>query len=205
MARPENADMNVTCLNCGRPYPDDGAPYTCPSCGGLYDFSGPFTLGDVIPTAPGIWSSLIALGVNSPPLSLGEGHTPLLPIKIGKREVWLKCEYANPTGSFKDRGSAALVSFLLMRGIADAVEDSSGNAGASFAAYAARAGVKAKVLVPETASGPKRQQIELYGAELVPVPGPRSNAADATRRLAEAGATYASHAYMPFNLPGYAT
>jgi threonine synthase len=89
--------------------------------------------------------------------------------------------------------------------VTEAVEDSSGNAGASFAAYAARAGIRARVYVPESASGPKRKQIEDYGAELIPVPGPRSNAAEAVRRAADSGAVYASHAYLPFNLPGYAT
>ena len=87
----------------------------------------------------------------------------------------------------------------------EAVEDSSGNAGASFAAYAARAGIKARVYVPEFASGPKRRQIEAYGAELVPVAGPRANASEAVEKAAQAGAVYASHAYLPFNLPGYAT
>jgi threonine synthase len=61
------------------------------------------------------------------------------------------------------------------------------------------------VFVPEAASGPKRSQIAAYGAEVVSVPGPRTNAAEAVRRAAEAGAIYASHAYLPFNIPGYAT
>ena len=81
----------------------------------------------------------------------------------------------------------------------------SGNAGASFAAYAARAGINARVYVPDSASGPKRKQIEAYGAELVPVPDPRSKASQAVSQAAESGMVYASHAYLPFNLPGYAT
>ena len=138
-------------------------------------------------------------------ISLGEGNTPLVWAEAFGRQVAFKCEYQNPTGSFKDRGTAALVTFLKSRGVTEAVEDSSGNAGASFAAYAVRAGIKARVFVPEAASGPKRRQIELYGAELVPVAGPRSNAAEAVKHAADAGAVYASHAYLPFNLPGYAT
>ncbi len=85
------------------------------------------------------------------------------------------------------------------------MEDSSGNAGASFAAYAARAGIRAHVFVPETASGPKRSQIEAYGAILKNVAGPRSEATAAAERLSESGVTYASHAYLPLNLAGYAT
>jgi threonine synthase len=197
--------MKVVCINCGRPYPDSGAPYACLHCGGLYDFGDPLLLRDGPASAPGIWRDAASFGFDLDPVSLGEGHTPLLPAKAFGREIFLKCEYANPTGSFKDRGTATLVSFLRSRGVTEAVEDSSGNAGASFAAYAARSGIKARIFVPESASGPKRQQIAMYGAQITAVPGPRSNAADQVRRAAEAGAVYASHAYLPHNLPGYAT
>lgn len=196
---------DVKCLNCGRPYPDEGAPYSCPHCGGLYDYATPFVLGEPAPGTQGFWAHASALGVRTEPLTLGEGATPLMPARAFGRTVHFKCEYGNPTGSFKDRGEATLVSFLRSRGVTDAVEDSSGNAGASFAAYAARAGISARVYVPEGASGPKRQQIEIYGADIVTVPGPRSAATDAARDAAQAGAVYASHAYLPYNLPGYAT
>jgi threonine synthase len=139
------------------------------------------------------------------PVSMGEGMTPLVDAAISDRRIYFKCEYANPTGSFKDRGSAALIAFLRSRGVLQAVEDSSGNAGASFAAYAARAGMKAKVFVPESATGLKRLQIAAYGAELVPVAGARSEAAAAAQQAAEAGVAYGSHAYLPYNLAGYAT
>ncbi len=197
--------MKVICLNCGRPYPESGMPYCCPVCGGLYDYAEPFTLRAAEDSAPGIWKHARALGIDTEPLTLGEGHTPLLPARVEKRDVFFKCEYLNPTGSFKDRGEATLVSFLRSRGATEAVEDSSGNAGASFAAYATRAGMQARVYVPDSASGPKLKQIEMYGAEVVAVEGPRSNAAEAARRTAEDGHVYASHAYLPYNLPGYAT
>jgi threonine synthase len=125
------------------------------------------------------------------------------------REIAFKLEYLNPTGSFKDRGSAVLLSFLSSRGITSAVEDSSGNAGASFAAYAACSGLEARVFIPDSASGPKRVQIEAYGADVVRIMGPRSNAAAAVRRAVEqsnaANIAYASHANLPQALPGYAT
>jgi len=121
------------------------------------------------------------------------------------RQIGLKLESLNPTGSYKDRGSAVLVSQLLGRGAHTAVEDSSGNAGASFAAYAARGGMRSRIFVPESASGPKRSQIELYGAELVRVPGPRSEAARVVLEEVQQGAVYASHAYLPFGLAGIAT
>jgi threonine synthase len=141
-------------------------------------------------------------------LSLGEGDTPLIWAPAFGQQVAFKCEFLNPTGSFKDRGSAALVGFLRSRRVTLALEDSSGNAGASFAAYAARAGLQARVFVPDSASGPKRAQIEMYGADLVAVPGPRSRAAAAVLQVLnepDNQAAYASHAYLPFNLPGYAT
>ena len=137
-------------------------------------------------------------------VSLGEGNTPLLSAKVFGREVYFKCEYINPTGSFKDRGTSTLVSFFLA-GVTEAIEDSSGNAGASFAAYAAAGGNQSAGVCAGLCFGPKRKQIEAYGAELIPVPGPRTKASQAVMQAAETGMVYASHAYLPFNLPGYAT
>jgi len=74
-----------------------------------------------------------------------------------------------------------------------------------MAAYSARVGIKARIFAPASASGVKRSQIEAYGAELVLVAGSRAAAAEAVRKAAAGGAAYASHASLPFNLPGYAT
>jgi threonine synthase len=199
----------VICLNCGRAYPDQGVPYCCPVCGGLYDMASPE--GNLPIEAdgsqPGIWCYRSTFGFppSLQPVSLGEGGTPLVWAKVSGRRVAFKDETRNPTGSFKDRGSSLIVAWLRSRSVREAVEDSSGNAGASFAAYAARAGMRARVFVPQTASAPKLRQIESFGAELVLVPGPRSQVAEAVLSEAQAGAAYASHACLPFNLPGYAT
>lgn len=197
----------IYCLRCGQAYPSVGLPYCCPACGGIFDDTGTWNFSPVDADLPGIWPDLRAFGwpADWPSISLGEGNTPLVWAECCGHQVAFKCEFLNPSGSFKDRGSAALVSALAGRGISMAVEDSSGNAGASFAAYAARAGIKARVYAPTSASGPKRAQIEAYGADLVLVPGPRSAAAHAVSLAAKQGATYASHAWLPFNLPGYAT
>lgn len=128
-----------------------------------------------------------------------------MPADFDGRRVALKCEFQNPTGSFKDRGAAALVSELAARGIGAVVEDSSGNAGAALAAYCARAGIRATVFVPESASGPKLAQISAYGATLIRVPGPRASATAAALEAVAAGAVYASHAWLPFHPAGYAT
>jgi len=199
----------VACTNCHAPYPELGVPYRCPACTGIFDYTQiwlyrpPENRRDL----PGIWRFHESMGLTShtPIVSLSEGNTALVWSEAFGHQVAFKCEYLNPSGSFKDRGSALLVSFLQARGVSDAMEDSSGNAGASFAAYAARGGLTAHVLMPEKVSGSKRRQIELYGAEVVAIPGPRSNAAKVAQEEAERGAVYASHAYLPFNLPGYAT
>jgi threonine synthase len=199
----------ILCTNCHRPYPEQGIPYRCPSCGGIYDYASSLSYDPdkIEPNLPGIWRYRHSFGlpVDAPIIHLGEGNTPLVWAEAYSKQVAFKLESLNPTGSFKDRGSAPLVSFLKSRGAVATVEDSSGNAGASFAAYAVRAGILARIYMPDSASGPKRRQIEAYGAEVVRIIGPRSNAADAVRRATDAGAVYASHAYLPFNLPGYAT
>ncbi len=198
----------IRCLNCRQPYPEEGVPYRCPSCGGVYDYD----IWPAIPpqwdtTQPGIWRYRQAFGLppEGPVISLGEGNTPLVWSTYEGRRVALKCEYLNPTGSFKDRGEAVLLSFLRSRGVTFAIEDSSGNAGASFAAYAARANVQARVYVPDEAAGPKRRQIEAYGAEVVRILGTRTVVAEKAQRVAAQGAVYASHAFLPQVLPGYAT
>ena len=201
--------LPIACTNCGRAYPETGVPFRCPACGGLYDSSSPlgYDPAQVDLSQPGIWRYRHTFGFSPDlePVSLDEGQTPLRWARAFRRKIAFKCEYMNPSGSFKDRGSALIAAFLKGRGAREAVEDSSGNAGASFAAYAPRAGMRARIFVPAAASGPKRRQIETYGAELVPIPGTRTDVAEAVKKEAEAGAAYASHAYLPFNLPGYAT
>lgn len=199
----------IRCVDCGQPYPEEGVPFRCPQCGGIYDYDGvpDFSVEAIQNHLPGYWRyrTSFALVSSAPIVTLGEGNTPLLWDVIGDQPVALKMESMNPSGSYKDRGSAVLVSQLVGRGVKEAVEDSSGNAGASFAAYAARAGMGCRIYVPESAAGPKRRQIEMYGAKLMAVPGPRSEAARAVLEEAERGVPYASHAYLPFGLMGIAT
>ncbi len=150
----------IQCTSCFHSYPANGVPYRCPDCGGIYDFATPpdFDPKRVDRSLPGMWRyrSAFDLPAAAPVVSLGEGLTPLVWDEFEGQRIGFKLEYLNPTGSYKDRGSAVLVSQLLARGVHEAVEDSSGNAGASFAAYAARAGLQARVYVPDSASGPKR-------------------------------------------------
>jgi threonine synthase len=129
-------------------------------------------------------------------ITLGEGWTPQTKFS---GDVYLKLESLNPTGSFKDRGSAALISAvhkLIKKVRGHFSEDSSGNAGASMAAYAARAGLEAEVYVPETVSGPKFSQIQFYGARVVKVPGTRQKVAEEAQKT-EPGKFYLGHIFHP--------
>lgn len=194
------------CGGCKRPYPADHFPHSCPHCGALYEFAEDLILNP-LEDREGLhrYQTTFPLPPGAPLVSLGEGRTPLISAAIKDREIHFKCEHLNPTGSFKDRGSAILVSALQARGVRRAVEDSSGNAGASFAAYAARAGIQARVFVPDYASGPKMRQMVALGAEVIRVQGPRSAASAAVLTEVEEGAVYASHAYLPHGLAGMAT
>lgn len=201
--------MKITCRACAAPFPETSFPHLCPTCGGLFGFKDGLLFSPELLESqlPGIWRyrSTFGLPDSAPLVTLGEGDTPLVWSEISGRRAAFKLEGSNPTGSFKDRATAVLVSWLLAAGVDQAVEDSSGNAGASFAAYASSAGIRAKVFVPAYASGPKRRQIESYGAEVIAVPGSRIKAAEAVLDAAGRGAVYASHAYLPQGTAGIAT
>jgi threonine synthase len=137
-------------------------------------------------------------------VSLGEGCTPLVSATLLGGSVLLKHDYLCPTGSYKDRGSAVLMSKLKEWGVAEVIEDSSGNAGASIAAYAAMAGIRANVYVPASASAGKLAQIAIYGANLVRVEGTREDTTAAAMAAAES-VFYASHNWSPYFLTGLKT
>jgi threonine synthase len=118
--------------------------------------------------------------------------------------VLFKLEFMMPTGSFKDRGMTVMVSYLRRRGIAEVLEDSSGNAGASLSAYCARAGMRCRILVPETASYPKIAQIAACGADVVTIKGSRQDVAEAALEMSRE-VFYASHNWQPFFAEGTKT
>lgn len=197
------------CTNCSAPYPDK-LVFRCPKCGGIFDIKEDINLdlGKIEKELPGIWKYRHSFGLpeDAPIISLGEGNTPLVPDNTMEKKVYFKLEYLNPSGSFKDRLTAPEISFLKSFNVSFAVDDSSGNAGASFAAYAARANIQSRVYVPAHSSGPKRAQIEAYGAEVVQVEGPRSAAAEELlKEVEKENLVYASHAFLPFGHPGLAT
>ena len=143
-----------------------------------------------------------------PSINLGQGGTPTVKLakvgaSIGVADLTAKIEYLAPTGSFKDRGSATLIAAAVEEGVTEFVEDSSGNAGASMAAYAAAAGVKAHIFAPATAAEGKLDQIRVFGARLHLIDGPRQAATDAAVAFAAGhNLSYLSHALSPWFVEG---
>jgi threonine synthase len=118
----------------------------------------------------GLWRYRADLAIRGDPVTLGEGATPLVTYQ-GFR---LKLEGISPTGSFKDRGAATAITAAKAAGATLVVEDSSGNAGTAIAAYARAAGLKARIFAPDDIVGAKARAIEVLGADLIKISGPRS-------------------------------
>ena len=157
----------------------------------------------------GPWSlwryrSVLPAGGSWERVSLGEGMTPLVPVRPG---LWCKLEYVSPTGSFKDRGAAVMISVAAGLGVERVVADSSGNAGTAVAAYAGRAGMAAEVFVPEsTPAGPggRHRGVRRPGGRRGRRPGGGRGGSPAPRWNAT-GAWYASHVYRPAFVHGVKT
>jgi len=114
-------------------------------------------------------------------VTMNEGGTPLLQsVKIGKNigcNLFFKMESANPTGAFKDRGSAVEITKAIEMRAKRVVCATTGNMGASVAAYCARAGIRAKIFAPDKTPKQKLSQIAAYGAEIFHVKGTYEDAA----------------------------
>lgn len=200
--------MRVVCDHCLQVKEFQPDEFRC-SCGGAWE---PLEKNDFNPnlidkknTTVWRYHKLMDLDEVTRPQSLSAGWTPLLDIVWEGKDTFFKLEYLSPTGSFKDRGTEIEANYLKAMGVEQAVEDSSGNAGASLAAYAARTGLKTAIYAPESSSPAKLAQIEVYGAELRKIPGPRIEATRAVLKAVEQGAAYASHAYNPVYLLGQQT
>jgi len=146
----------------------------------------------------------------TPVVTLNEGNTPLveaprLSEQVGAR-VLLKVEGANPTGSFKDRGMTVAISKAAEEGAKVVVCASTGNTSASAAAYAARAGMIAAVIIPDghVALG-KLAQALIHGAKVVPVRGSFDDALHIVRQLGERGGVTVVNSINPFRIEGQKT
>jgi len=196
---------DLVCPACDRTYVDR---WRC-VCGEPLEFAseprpdGPAPDFAAFDSRRGLWAFRDFLPVD-PGVTLGEAFTPLL--DAPDRGVSFKLEYVSPTGSFKDRGAAAVISRALACGADRVIEDSSGNAGAAIATYAARAGLDADIYVPAAVAAAKRRAIEAVGARTVRIEGDREAVAAACRDAVAAGdGWYASHAWNPAFFAGTAT
>jgi threonine synthase len=132
---------------------------------------------------------------------MGEGCTPLVQRAWSDLRPLFKLEWFNPTGSFKDRGSSVMLSFLRQIGVPAVLEDSSGNGGSSIAGFGAAGGMGVKILAPASTSPAKIAQVRAYGAEVQLVEGPREESeAEAIRQSDQT--FYASHNWQAFFLEG---
>jgi threonine synthase len=190
----------------GASYPLDAPRWRGDSGGHLNLAAAPgLRRGDIDGSVSSLWRYRKALLVDAgDAVTMGEGWTPLVNAEWDGVAVGLKLEFMMPTGSFKDRGMTVMVSYLRRRGIVHVLEDSSGNAGASLSAYCARAGMRCRILVPETASNPKIAQIAACGAEVITIKGSRQDVAEAALAMS-AEIFYASHNWQPFFAEGTKT
>ncbi len=195
-------------------------------CGEAYSLTTPRWCADnggplMLSPLPGIARNAIIQGERSlwrykaafpldcdDPISLGEGSTPLVARRYAGGTVHFKCEWYNPTCSFKDRGTSVMLSLLRAQGVRAVLEDSSGNGGASVACYAAAGGLESTIMAPASTSPAKTVQMRAHGATVELIPGSRQDTADAA--VAAHGRDggrlfYASHNWHPFFLQGTKT
>jgi threonine synthase len=199
--------MSYLCTRCSAVHSEDEAIWRC-ECGGLLELAEPtaFSAVDIDIDEPGLWRYAAALPAiaTSGRLRLGETMTPLC--RNQNLQAWLKLDYLFPTGSYKDRGSAVLLSKLSTQKISEVIEDSSGNAGSSIAAYCAAGEIACNIFVPARTSPAKLAQIKAYGARLLPIDGDRSAVAEAAVEASSRTRTYyASHNWHPAFVAGVST
>ncbi len=190
------------CATCGRVWGLDALRWVC-ACGGLLDLIGPRSdpvASDRRP-ADRYRSPLARYAPALPPgsgrVDLGLTVTPLLEVGRG---TFVKCEFEQPTGSFKDRGAAVMIGAAAELGVTSVVVDSSGNAGKAAAAHAAAAGLRCTVYVPAGTAPAKLEAITGYGARVLEVPGGRTETAAAAQAALGTGSEhpwYASHVHQP--------
>lgn len=208
----------VECIQCSSRFKPTRI-YTCPKCGDLlqigYNYQSlrrKFT-ASVRKAGPlSVWCYRDVLPVSSRnAVSIGEGGTGLSPSvriapNLGLEEVYFKNEGQNPTGSFKDRGMTVAITRAVELGAKTVVCASTGNTSASMAAYAARAGLRAVVLVPKgKITKGKLLQAIVHGARITQVRGNFDRALEKARALAQKGELYLVNSVNPYRIEGQKT
>ncbi len=188
----------LACSACDHTAPGDAKASVCPKCGQpLLVIHAQLPARDSLLPRWDMWrySSLLPIGPNETPVTLGEGATPLIDApalakSIGLRKLWIKDEGLNPTASFKARGMSAAVTRALYVGVPGLVCPTAGNAGAALAAYGTAAGLPVRVFAPETTPPPILATIRTLGATLDLVQGHIGDAGKKARAFA------AEHGYF---------
>jgi threonine synthase len=164
------------CTRCGKHLSGDHPQNVCPKDGGVlyvrYDLAslkGKIRREDLAGRVASMWRYAEVLP-DAPPVTLGEGFTPMLPSREYKN-VYIKDEGLNPTGSFKARGMSAAVTMAKHYGLKKLAAPSAGNAGGALAAYAAAAGIEAQLFMPKDVPIANRMECDYYGAHVTLVDG----------------------------------
>jgi threonine synthase len=206
------------CINCGSEYGIDEIVYFCRKCGDLLEIKyEPDELARAVNksewrNAPlSVWRYRDFMPINdlSKIVSLNEGGTGLhlcqrLAKHLGIRQLYVKNEGENPTGSFKDRGMTVGVTKAVELGVKSVICASTGNTSASLAAYAAKAGLQCAVLIPsgKIAYG-KLSQAMIYGAKVIQVRGNFDQSLDIVLKLSEKHRSiYLLNSINPFRIEG---
>lgn len=195
--------LATLCRECGSPqlvrYPDPGV-------------SGGELARRWADRPRGMWRfrEIMPLIGEEQPITLGEGDTPLLPLPSTGEELGLrlhvKDEGRNPTGSFKDRGISAAVTRAVHDGVEEFVIPSAGNAGAALAAYAARAGIPARLYIPSDTPAGVEVRCRAFGADVTMVDGLITDCgALAAEDAARTGAFDLSTLREPYRIEGKKT
>jgi threonine synthase len=211
-------DWTLQCSECSNHQDPAGLPTVCPACG------APWLVRYARQPDPEARKSLAArpwtmwryrewlpLLPGEEPVSLGEGATPMLRAaslerRLGMREIWIKDEGKNPTGSFKARGLAAAVTRARRAGASRFTIPTAGNAGVALSAYGARAGASVRVYAPRSTPPAILRQIQAFGGELVVLDGHIGDCGKASRAYAEAsGAFDVSTLREPYRIEGKKT
>jgi threonine synthase len=209
------------CLDCARTTPERSAAVVCPHCGGLLaiEHPAPRARGAVLAKrfaargGSGVWRyrELVMAGAPAEPVSYPEGNTPLLARPAvnawsGAAHLLLKHEGMNPTGSFKDRGMTVALTQAKRTGARAVACATTGNTGASMAAYAALAGIPALVLVPaQGVSAAKLAQSLAYGARVLLVRGDFDDCLRLLREASETLGVYLLNSVNPWRIEGQKT
>jgi len=156
------------------------------------------------------WREVLPLPFEREPITLGEGGTPLAPLReeaerLGLASLHVKDESLEPTGSFKARGLCLAVNLAVAHGARAACLPSAGNAGGALAAYAARAGIEAHVFVPSDCPRAFVLEAEALGAHVTLVPGYITDAGKRMREVREPGWYDLSTLKEPFRAEGKKT